>query len=137
MTDTDEPTFYHGTRAPFQRGGWIMPAEWHGGPRTNAPLTPGAVQPPDAGKYVYVTTSRLVAWVYAWCAPGRGRPRVLTVQPSGTVEYDPEHSPRMEAYRCSMAKVLSVDLEPMITEAEAREGWQTQPVLAEKEEARP
>lgn len=119
---SDDPVFYHGTRRPFRPGGWLFPRSFHGDPGTSAPLNPGRKAPTDAADYVYVTTSRTVAWVYAWHAHGRGRPRVLRVDPHG-LEHDPEHSPRMQAYRCSSARVLGVDLDPEISEEEARGGW--------------
>jgi hypothetical protein len=34
----------------------------------------------------------------------------------------------MEAFRCEAATVVSVDLEPAITEAEARAGWIDAPI---------
>lgn len=65
--------------------------------------------------------------MYAWCAPGRGKPKVLTVAPLGNVTRDPEHSPAMEAYRCDdWLRVIHVDTEPIITEQEARDGWVTE-----------
>ena len=79
----------------------------------------------DAERYVYVTTSRELAWVYAWHARGRGRPRVLTVTPLSDVWHDPEHSPDMEAYRCESAFVTAVDLDPLVSEQDARAGWVT------------
>lgn len=124
MSDQVPPPLYHGTRAGFRgRGGLLAPRTFHGGSGTAAPLTPGAVAPTDSRGYVYVTTSPLVAWIYAWHAPGRGRPRVLTVRPLSEPEPDPEHSPTMEAYRCEAAIVESVDLVPAVTEDEARSGW--------------
>ena len=115
--------FYHGTRAAYGRGGYLFPRSWHGGAATTAPVATGREPAPDAADWVYVTTSLTVAWVYAWCAPGRGKPKVLVVRPSGTLEPDPEHSPRMEAYRCESARVLSILREPVMTGEEARSGW--------------
>ena len=118
-------TFYHGTRVGFRsRGGLLLPRAKHGGPGTTAPLHPGETPQHDAADYVYVTTNPMVAWVYAWCAPGRGRPRVLTVRPTSDVQRDPEHSLEVEAYRCEAAIVEAVDFTPLCTEAEARDGWQ-------------
>jgi hypothetical protein len=116
-------TLYHGTRRPFAKGGLLLPQSKHGGAGTHAPLMAGATSPADASGYVYVTTSETLAWVYAWCAPGRGKPRVLIVGPCGEVERDPEHSLAMEAFRCEAAAVLAVDLVPKVDEADAREGW--------------
>jgi hypothetical protein len=114
---------YHGTRRPFTVGGLLVPRAVHGGPGTTAPLNPGCSEQPDAANFVYLTDDVTLAWVYAWHAPGRGRPRVLTVAPLGTVERDPEHSWRSGAWRCEAARVTAVDLTPSITEADARSGW--------------
>jgi len=122
----ETPAFYHGTRAAFRTGGYLFPRCTHGAEGTTAPVHEGRTQPEESGDWVYVTTSKTLAWVYAWHAAGTGKPRVLTVQPIGTLGADPEHSAAMEAYRCEMAKVLSVDTKPEITEKEAREGWLTQ-----------
>lgn len=115
--------FYHGTRRGFMKGGLLMPRRFHGGAGTQAPLKVGATPLGDADQFVYVTTSKVLAWVYAWEAVGRGRPRVLTVRPLSEVWRDPEHSRDMEAYRCEAATVVDVDFDPMISEAEAKEGW--------------
>lgn len=117
-------TFYHGTRRGFTRGGVLLPRSKHGGAGTTAPVNPGMRQPQDASSYVYVTTDVAIAWVYAWHAAGRGKPKVLVVQPIGEVKPDPEHSPAMSAYRCEWARVESVLTEPTITEQQAREGWE-------------
>jgi hypothetical protein len=119
---------FHGTRAPFRKGGWLFPRSFYKGLKeaarvTTAPVKPGRQPSPDADKWVYVTTNEALAWVYAWHAPGRGKPRVLIVQPYGPIERDPEHSVDMEAYRCPMAKVLDVDREPTVSEEDARAGW--------------
>lgn len=74
---------------------------------------------------MYVTRDLDLAWVYAYHATGRGRPKVLVVRPTGGLERDPEHSLRMDAWRTESAKVLRVLIEPTMTEAEAREGWVT------------
>lgn len=123
MSD-EEPVFYHGTRRGFSRGGYLMPRSFHkNDDQTSAPLKDGRERSSDSDRYVYITTSKIVAWVYAWEAPGRGRPKVLTVRPMAEVYRDPEHGRDMNAYRCEIAKVIGVDKDPMITEAEAREGW--------------
>lgn len=116
--------FYHGTRKGFSKGGYLFPRSFHKGAGTYAPLKPGFEPRKDAEDYIYITTSETLAWVYAWHAPGRGRPKVLVVEPHGVIERDPEHSIDMEAYRCDgIAKVLSVDTEPKINEFEAAAGW--------------
>jgi hypothetical protein len=74
---------------------------------------------------VYVTTDLNVAWVYAWCAVGRGKPKVLIVEPTDEVVADPEHSHAMQAYRTRSARVVKVLTEPTMTERQAREGWVT------------
>lgn len=122
----EEPVrFFHGTRAGFGKGGWVFPRTFHQGEGTSAPLQPGRQAPSDAERYVYITTSEDLAWVYAWHAPGRGRPRVLVVEPRSEVADDPEHSPLMQAYRCEVAKVLAVRFTPTVSEKDAREGWAT------------
>jgi hypothetical protein len=123
---TGPPPLYHGTRRGFQRGGLLIPRSAHKGKGTEAPLIPGRKSPTDAAAYVYVTTSKIVAWVYAWHAVGRGRPRVLTVQPLSDVWLDPEHGPDMEAHRVTAACVLSVDFDPVVSEEDARTGWVNQ-----------
>lgn len=72
-----------------------------------------------------MTTDLTLAWVYAWHAPGRGKPKVLTIEPRGVIEPDPEHSVRMDAWRCEWAKVTRVDTDPVLSEADARAGWVT------------
>jgi hypothetical protein len=115
-------TWYHGTRRPFGKGGIVMPRSFHGGKPTTAPTMPGRSPAADAADWVYVTEKEYLAWVYAWHAAGRGRPRVLTVRPTD-IHPDPEHAPGT-AWRCSSAFVDSVDLHPPFSEAEARGGWE-------------
>lgn len=114
---------YHGTRKPYQRHGLLLGRAFHGGAPTTAPVNPGRQPLPDSDQWVYFTTDLDLAWSYAWLAAGRGRPRVLTIAPSGTVERDPEHSIEMNAWRCQQAYVLEVDLNPRITAEEAAAGW--------------
>ena len=127
MRDEQPVTWYHGTRRGFTRGGYVTPRNFHRSKDgTSAPLQPGKASPADAVEHTYLTTSPLLAWVYAWAAPGRGKPKVLTVEPMGDVYRDPEHSADMEAYRCDgWLRVVNVDTEPIITEQEARDGWVT------------
>ena len=89
-------TWYHGTRRGFRRGGLLLPRSTHGGPATSAP---------------------------AWRAPGRGKPKVLVIEPFGDIERDPEHSLAMDAWRGSWAKVRGVLTEPAVSEDAARAGW--------------
>lgn len=119
-------TLYHGTRAGYRGpGGLVLPRATHGGPGTSAPVNAGQAAPADAGRWVYATESLDLAWVYAWHAPGRGRPKVLVIEPRGTLEPDPEHSPAMTAWRCEWATVSAVLTTPAVTEDEARAGWLT------------
>ena len=120
-----DPVFFHGTRRGFTPGGILLPRATHQGAATGAPLNPGHTAPAGADGWVYVTEDLNVAWAYAWAAPGRGRPKVLTVRAQGYVSPDPEHSPQMVAWRCEWATVLAVDLAPAITEEQARAGWQS------------
>lgn len=115
-------TLYHGTRRPFKRGGLLLPRAEHGGAGTSAPVT--VYDHSDrAARFAYATEDRAIAWVYAWHAPGRGRPRVLVVDPLGAVERDPEHSLDMRAWRFEAALVREVFLIPEVSEQDAREGW--------------
>lgn len=119
-------TFYHGTRRGFSKSGWVTPRTFNKGRATRAPLQHGCVARPDAERYVYVTTDIHLAWAYAYEAPGPGSPKVLQVEPHGSVTPDPEHSHAMEAYRVDgWAKVVAVIplSEAPFTEAESRSGW--------------
>lgn len=119
-----EPVYYHGTRRGFTRNGYVTPRTFSKSDGTTAPLKKGHVAPLDSAGFVYVTTDLTLAWVYAWHAPGRGKPKVLIVKPQGDVYRDPEHSPDMEAYRIAgWAKVLDVMRQPLISEEDARAGW--------------
>lgn len=104
---TDRP-FFHGTKAGFSRGGFLFPREWHGGTGTTAPVNSGREVSQDAVEWVYVTRDLALAWLYATHASGRGKPKVLVVAPYGTIEPDPEHSVRSDAWRCQSAKVKRV-----------------------------
>ena len=103
-------TWYHGTRRGFAPGGVLVPRAEHGGPGTLSPLNPGRTSPAGAGSWCYVTRDPEVAEAYAVHAPGRGRPKVLTVQPHGQVVRDPEHGPATDAWRCEWATVLAVQI---------------------------
>jgi hypothetical protein len=59
---------------------------------------------------VYLTRDPFVAERYAQHATGRGHPKVLTVQPVGIVERDPEHGPNTDAWRCEAATVEKVEV---------------------------
>lgn len=114
---------YHGTRRGFTPGGWLLPRSDHGGPATSAPASRAL---PQNEQHIYLTTDLDLAWVYAWHAPGRGRPKVLVVEPTQPIQHDPEHSPQMPAYRSrGMAHVAAVLTTPTVTEEQARQGWQT------------
>lgn len=118
---------YHGTRQGFSRGGLLLPRAEHGGAGTAAPVNPGRQVPADASRWVYGTGSLDLAWVYAWHAVGRGRPKVLVLHPHGAPRSDPEHSPAADAWRCEWATVTRVLTDPTVTEQEARDGWQPLP----------
>jgi hypothetical protein len=105
----------------------VLPRSQHGGPGTAAPLNPGRRQPADAANYVYVSDDLVMAWVYAWQAPGRGRPRVLEVVPLGPLEQDPEHGAAAGAWRCEAARVTGILTTPACSEDEARTGWVVDP----------
>lgn len=119
------PVFYHGTRRGFRKGGWLTPRTFHQDTAESAaPLQPGRSAAADRHEYTYVTTNPNLAWAYAYAAPGRGRPKVLIVEPHGPVESDPEHSPDMHAYRIhGWAKVIRVLTDPPFSEADSRAGW--------------
>lgn len=85
---------------------------------------PGVEPHPEADEWVFDTTRLAFAWAYAWRSGGSGPPVVLVVQPSDDLQPDREHSPGMEAYRCSSAQVLLIDHTPLITEAQAEAGWE-------------
>ena len=105
-----EPTWFHGTRAGFRgHGGILLPKAQTQAEGTTAPLNPGMRSPDDAGHWCYITRDREVAEYYAEHAIGRGRPKVLVVQPHGLVERDVEHGPRTDAWRCEWATVLRTD----------------------------
>lgn len=93
---------FHGTRAPLLRGATVMPGDTVG--RSNH--TDGH------SDHVYVTTSIGLAQVYAEVASGRGRPRVLQVEPLGEV-IDDELSllgATSDSYACPAARVIDVFL---------------------------
>jgi hypothetical protein len=97
-------TFYHGTRAGFRRGGYLFPVDFHG-----KEARPGHVEGGTA--WVYFTTDRETAEWYAFQAKGRGRAKVLTVEPMGAVLVDPSTFDYEEdQYRCEMARVVAVDM---------------------------
>lgn len=125
MSDRNTQKWFHGTRRGFTRGGYLFPRNDHGGPGTTAPTNPGMTSPEDSADWVHITRDPVLAWAYAWSAPGRGKPKVLTVEPHGPVEDDPEHSVRMDAWRCEWAKVVAVDTDPALSEEEALAGWAT------------
>ncbi len=70
--NAEDPTWYHGTRRGFQKGGLLVPRADHGKAGTTAPLAPGRAAPDDAVNHVYMTQDLDLAWAYAWAAPGRG-----------------------------------------------------------------
>lgn len=100
-----------------------MPRSVTGKASTSAPVLPGQRVSDDADMFVYITTDVDLAWVYAYAARGRGKPKVLTVEPLGPVMRDPEHSYDMPTFRTFAARVLAVSTEPTITEDQAVSGW--------------
>lgn len=105
MTETPPP-LYHGTRRPFTRGGYVFPAAFHGGE-----IRPGHAGD-DSTEFAYVTTDHDLAAFYALNAKGRGRPRVLTVTPTGPIEDDPStYDGEREAQYRSRSPFRVVDVE--------------------------
>lgn len=116
---------YHGTRRPFRsKGGLLLPRAHHGGAGSSAPTN--SAPPATAVDWCYGTEDVLLAWAYAWAAPGRGKPRVLLVQPFDVPTPDPEHSPAMRAWRFGSGRVVDILTDSPITEAEARQGWEVE-----------
>lgn len=101
--DEDKPLLYHGTRVGFSRGGYLFPVDFH-----KSQPRPGGSD--DGTAYVYMTTDLDLAWWYAEQHPGRGKPKVLVVEPLGPIEVD--YSPydnESDQYRCEAgAKVRKV-----------------------------
>jgi hypothetical protein len=120
---SDAPPLYHGTRRGFGSGGWLFPRDFHHSTGTTAPVNSGHAPAPDASGWVYATESLDLAWAYAYAAVGRGRPKVLVVEPHGRIEPDPEHSADMQAWRFEFGRVTAILTEPTITEIEAYQGW--------------
>jgi hypothetical protein len=99
-------TFYHGTRAGFSVGGWLVPYADH---------RSGSARPGHQGEhsttFTYFTTDRELAEWYALNSRGRGKPKVLTVVPSARIEHDPSpyDDEREDQYRSKgWAKVVGV-----------------------------
>lgn len=118
-TEGETMTFYHGTRRPFHRQGWLFPRSLHKGPETSAPRTDRPLTDwekavvEDAGNWVFLTELWEVARNYAIAAPGRGAPRILVIRPDlRSLERDPEHSLDFRAWRCKEARVLDVFINP-------------------------
>jgi hypothetical protein len=100
-TPTQQAVLYHGTRAPFRGGGGLV--------------LPGA----DVGREnhnlgrsdrVYVTPDLELAWLYAEASKGRGKPKVLIVEPRSPLEVDDSTigNEEQEAYSCAYAVVQKV-----------------------------
>lgn len=107
---SSEVVFYHGTRAPFgPRGGLLLPGAETGQDNTtnSDDYRPGVT--PYAATHVYVTTDRELAEEFARRARGRGRPRVLIVQPWAPLIPDDatyNGEDRDDVFRCPAANVL-------------------------------
>ena len=96
---------YHGTRAPFGVGGYLFPVA-----HTGAPERPGYTSEDDKG-YVYLTDDLDAAWWYAYTSQGRGKPKVLVLHPTGSIEHDPSpyDEERHNQYRSrAHAKVVRI-----------------------------
>lgn len=88
-----------------------------------APMVAGAERRADADEWVYLTTDRNGAWLYAYDSGEEGEPTVYSVLPLDDVERDREHSPQMPAYRCRSVVVLSIDRDAPFSEEQARAKW--------------
>ena len=77
-TDLDDVRFYHGTRRPFGPGGLLLPGEKFGADNHGL----------GRSEWVYVTTELDLAIEYAKAAQGRGRAKVVQVQPWGEMFVD-------------------------------------------------
>jgi hypothetical protein len=99
MTAAAEPEihWYHGTRAGFGPGGYLMPGDQVG--KNNFEDTAGA-----DNTRVYVTPNIEWAKIFALASKGRGKPKVLEVRPYDLVPASTDD----EEFACSMAKVLKV-----------------------------
>ena len=89
--------WYHGTRAGFGPGGYLMPGDQVG--RSNFPDLAAA-----DSSMVYVTPNIEWAKIFALAATGRGKPKVLEVRPYDLVQASQDG----EEFACSMARVLKV-----------------------------
>lgn len=101
-------TWYHGTRRGFKKGGLLLPRAMHGGKGSLGHL----VNPSDdESDWVYITTDRGLAEDFALLAPGRGKPKVLTVNPLDAPEPDPAtfDGEDRESYRVKAARVIGVE----------------------------
>jgi hypothetical protein len=88
-----------------------VPRAWHGKEANTATLTVPQGWYDDRADFVYVTTDLDLAWAMAERAPGRGRPKVLVVEPMGPLEDDPAtfDGGDADSYRCrEPARVLRV-----------------------------
>lgn len=97
--DLDEVRFYHGTRRPFDRGGLILPGAKFG--EDNHGL--------GRSEWVYVTTELDLAIEYAKVAQGRGKAKIVEVQPWGEMFVDDSTiagGQEQDSYKCEAAKVL-------------------------------
>ena len=94
---------YHGTRAGFRKGGYVIPGDElgkdnHGLGRSDA---------------VYLTPNYDEAEEWALSSKGRGRPKVLFVRPGGplTVDDSTVGGEEHEGYRCAAwCEVLRVQI---------------------------
>ena len=98
-TDLDDVRFYHGTRRPFGPGGLLLPGEKFGADNHGL----------GRSEWVYVTTELDLAIEYAKAAQGRGKAKVVQVQPWGEMFVDDSTiagGEEQDSYKCEAAKVL-------------------------------
>lgn len=110
MSDTAQlqaPLLYHGTRVGFRKGGFLFPQAFHG----HAPR-PGH-SGDESTRYAYATLDREMAEFYALNDKGRGRPKVLTVEPMGPCEPDPSRYDNEHGHQVRCAdgfRVVAVEI---------------------------
>lgn len=96
---------YHGTRAAFRRGGYVLSGDLVG--KDNHGL--------GRSDTVYLTPDRKMAAMWARAAKGRGKPKVVTVRPGGRLEVNDstvgDEEEEHEGYRCyGWCEVLNVSV---------------------------
>lgn len=103
---------YHGTRAPFGKGGLVLPGSMVGrdNSRQGGLINPLTGEPWADGRndMVYVTTDLDLAKEFARHCSGRGRAKVFEVLFTGEIESDIAtfNGEDREAYRVSEARIV-------------------------------